>query len=167
MTMAVTAPSISPAPAPVSGSQATVAEVSDDDTPPPGWDQWGSLPTPALEPPVGVLVMRDDGCVMSGHPEDGAEASLSHAAPPASSGITARPEQERERVGAAPANFSEGQAEQALWDKLHGHSASLNQAQNEALRIHSGPAWRVFQVRDCSSSLVVLPLSFLPRPRFP
>jgi CTP:molybdopterin cytidylyltransferase MocA len=36
MTMAVTAPSIPPAPAPVSGSQAAAVEVLDDDTPPPG-----------------------------------------------------------------------------------------------------------------------------------
>jgi hypothetical protein len=38
MTMAVTMPSISPAPAPISGSQAAVVEVPNDDTPPPGWD---------------------------------------------------------------------------------------------------------------------------------
>jgi hypothetical protein len=44
MTTAVTAPSISPAPAPVGGSQAVVVEVPDDDTPPPGWDQWGAYP---------------------------------------------------------------------------------------------------------------------------
>jgi hypothetical protein len=43
-TMAVTAPSILPAPAPVSGCQAAVVDVPDDDTPPPGWDQWGSVP---------------------------------------------------------------------------------------------------------------------------
>jgi hypothetical protein len=91
MTMAVTAPSISPVPAPVSGSQAAVVEVPDDDTLPPGWDQWGSLPAPAPEPPVGVLVMRDDGCKMSGRPTDGTEASSSRAAPLASDGIAARP----------------------------------------------------------------------------
>jgi hypothetical protein len=44
MTTAVTAPSISPTPALVSASQAAVVEVPDDDTPPPGWDHWGSLP---------------------------------------------------------------------------------------------------------------------------
>jgi hypothetical protein len=36
MTTAVTAPSILPAPAPVSDSQAAVVEIPDDDTPPPG-----------------------------------------------------------------------------------------------------------------------------------
>jgi hypothetical protein len=92
MTMAVTAPSISPASAPISGSQVAVVEVLDDDTLPPGWDQWGGLPAPAPEPPVGVLVMRDDGCVMSGHPAYGVEASSSRATPPASDGTAARPE---------------------------------------------------------------------------
>jgi hypothetical protein len=50
MTMAVTAPSILPALAPVSGGQVAVVEVPNDDTPLPGWDQWGSLPAPAPEP---------------------------------------------------------------------------------------------------------------------
>jgi hypothetical protein len=95
MTMAVTAPSISPVLALVSGSQAAVVEVPDDDNTPLGWDQWGSLPARALEPPVGVLVMRDDGCVMSGHPADGAEASSLYVVLPASDGAAARPEQER------------------------------------------------------------------------
>jgi hypothetical protein len=105
--MAVTAPSISSVPAPVSSSQAAVVEVPDDDTLPPGWDQWGSLPAPAPEPPVGVLVMRDDGCVMSGRPTDGAEASSSCAAPPASDGTAACPEQEEERVDVALAHFAD------------------------------------------------------------
>jgi hypothetical protein len=56
MTTAVTVPSISPAPTPISGIQAVVVEVPDDDTPPPGWDKWGSLPTPAPELPVGALM---------------------------------------------------------------------------------------------------------------
>jgi hypothetical protein len=42
MTMAVTAPSISLVPAPVSGSQAAVVEVPDDDTLPPGWTSGGA-----------------------------------------------------------------------------------------------------------------------------
>jgi hypothetical protein len=97
MTTAVTAPSIPPAPTPVSGSQTAVVEIPDDDTPPPGWDQWGNLLAPAPEPP-GVLVMRDDSDVMSGRPADGAEASLSRAVVPASDGAAARPEQEREHA---------------------------------------------------------------------
>jgi hypothetical protein len=36
MTMAVTAPSISPVPAPTGGPQVAVVEIPDDDVPPPG-----------------------------------------------------------------------------------------------------------------------------------
>jgi hypothetical protein len=49
---------------------------------------------------VGVLVMREDDCVMSGCLTHSAEASSFRAALPASGGIAARPEQERERVNA-------------------------------------------------------------------
>jgi hypothetical protein len=51
--------------------------------------------------------------------------------------------------------FADAQEEQQLWEELRGHGASLNRALNEALQIHGGPAWRVFQVRWCSC--VVLP----------
>jgi hypothetical protein len=101
MTTAVTTPSISPAPTPVSGSQVAVVEVPHDDTTSSGWDQWGSLSAPAPEPPLGVLVVRDDG------PADGAEASLSHAVFPALDGAAARPEQERERAITPPAHFAD------------------------------------------------------------
>jgi hypothetical protein len=57
-------------------------------------------------------------------------------------GPSARPEQEH--ADAPPAHFVEAQAEQGLWQELCDHDASLNRALNEALRIHSGPAWRVF-----------------------
>jgi chromosome segregation ATPase len=36
-----------------------------------------------------------------------------------------------------------------LWVELRDHGAALNRALNEALRIHGGPAWRIFQVRRC------------------
>jgi hypothetical protein len=36
-----------------------------------------------------------------------------------------------------------------LWGELRDHDAALNRALNEALRIHGGPAWRVFRVRRC------------------
>jgi hypothetical protein len=39
-------------------------DVPDDDAPPPGWGQWENWPAPAPEPATGVLVMREDGCVM-------------------------------------------------------------------------------------------------------
>jgi hypothetical protein len=167
MTTAVTAPSISPAPAPVGGSQAVVVEVPDDDTPPPGWDQWGSLPAPAPEPPVGAVGVRDDGRVTSGRPTDGAEASSSRAVLTASDGTAARPEQGRECAITPPPHFADAQAEQELWQEFRDHGASLNRAMNEALRVHSGPVWRVFQVRGSPLSLVILPLSFLPRPCLP
>jgi hypothetical protein len=44
-------------------------------------------------------------------------------------------------------HFADAQEEQQLWEELRDHGASLNRVLNEALRIHGGPAWRVFQVR--------------------
>jgi hypothetical protein len=123
MTTTVTASSIPPAPAPVSGSQAAVVEIPNDDTPPPGWDQWGNLLAPASEHSTGVLVMRDDGSVMSGRPADGAEASSSRSVLPASDGAAAHPEQERERADAPPAHFASAQAEKALWQEFRDHAS--------------------------------------------
>jgi hypothetical protein len=54
--------------------------------------------------------------------------------------------QEREHADTPSAHFVMAQAEQGLWQELRDHGASLNRALNEALQIHSGPAWRVFQV---------------------
>jgi hypothetical protein len=94
-----------------------------------------------------VLVVRDDGGVALGRPADGAEASSSRGILPASDSIVARPEQERERADAPPAHFASAQAEQALWQEFRDHGGSLNRALKEALQIHGGPAWRVYQVR--------------------
>jgi chromosome segregation ATPase len=69
----------------------------------------------------------------------GAEASSSRAGPPASG---------EGRVDEPPA-FADAQEEQQLWGELRDHGAALNRALNEALWIHGGPAWRVFQVRRC------------------
>jgi hypothetical protein len=88
--------------------------------------------------------MREDGCVMPRHPTCGVEASSSRATLPAPDGTAAHPEQERERASAPPVHFSEAQAEQALWQEFRDHGASLNNMLNEVLRIHAGPAWRVF-----------------------
>jgi hypothetical protein len=74
-------------------SQATVVEIPDDDVPPPGWDQWASLPTPAPEPQAGALVRRWDSHMVAGGPRHGAEASSSRAGPPDSG---------EERVDAPP-----------------------------------------------------------------
>jgi hypothetical protein len=125
-------------PALTGSSQATAVEIPDDDVPPPRWDQWASLPTPAPEPQAGVLVRRWDGHMVVGGPRHATEASSSLAAP-----CLGR----RARRCAAPPHFADAQEEQQLWEELRGHSASLNRALNEALRIHGGPAWHVFQVR--------------------
>jgi hypothetical protein len=55
-------------------------------------------------------------------------------------------DQGQEEADASSAHFIDAQAEQGLWEELRDLGASLNRALNEALRIHSGPAWRVFQV---------------------
>jgi hypothetical protein len=77
----------------------------------------------------------------SGH---GAEASSSCAGRPASGDPAASLGQGQERVDTPPPHFADAQEEQQLWEELRGHGASLNRALNEALRIHGGPAWRVF-----------------------
>jgi hypothetical protein len=69
----------------------------------------------------------------------GAEASSSRA------GCSAPVEG---RVGDPPA-FADAQGEQELWGELRNHGAALDRALNEALWIHGGPAWRVFQVGRC------------------
>jgi hypothetical protein len=53
MTTAVTGPTVPPAPAPIDDSQAAVVEVPNDDVPPPGWDQWVSLPRQPPSPRQG------------------------------------------------------------------------------------------------------------------
>jgi hypothetical protein len=102
-----------------------------------------------------------------GCPADGAGASSSRAALPTSGGPAAHPEQERERAGTPLAHFVEAQAEQELWQELRDHGSSLNRALNEALRIHSGPAWRVFQVSGFSSDFVVSSPAFFRVHAFP
>jgi hypothetical protein len=83
-------------------------------------------------------------------------------------GPAASLERGQERVDAPPPHFADAQAEQELWEELRDHGASLNQTLNEALRIHGGPAWRVFHVRNhllvfCVSSPPLLLLrSFFP-----
>jgi hypothetical protein len=54
--------SASPALVPTSGDHAVVVDIADDDALPPEWSQWEARPASAPEP---VLVMREDGCVMS------------------------------------------------------------------------------------------------------
>jgi hypothetical protein len=49
-----------------------------------------------------------------------------------------------------PSTFANAHEEQQLWAELRDHGASLNRVLNEVLRIHGGPAWRIFQVKRCS-----------------
>jgi hypothetical protein len=55
-----------------------------------------------------------------------------------------------------PPHFTDAQEEEQLWEELRDHGTSLNRVLNEALRIHGGPTWRVFQVRRYSR---VVPLA--------
>jgi hypothetical protein len=84
-------------------------------------------------------VMRREGHMVAGGRGHGAEALSSRAGRSAPvEGFTGDP----------PA-FAGAQGEQELWGELCNHGAALDRALNEALRIHGGPAWRVFQVGCC------------------
>jgi hypothetical protein len=83
-------------------------EIPDDDVPPPGWDQWASLPMPAPEPQAGALVRRWDGHMVVVGSRCGVEASSSRAAPP---GLG------EEHIDEPPA-FADVQEEQQLWEEL-------------------------------------------------
>jgi hypothetical protein len=90
-------------------------------------------------------VRRRDGHIVAGGRGHGAEASSSRAGHPAPG---------EGRVDSPP-TFADALEEQGLWEVLRDHGAALNRALNEALRIHDGPAWRVFQVRRrCLFSLI-------------
>jgi hypothetical protein len=71
---------------------AKVVDVTDDDAPPPGWGQWGNQPASAPERARGVLVMREDGCVMSQRPAHNAEALSSRAVLPTPDVVVVHPE---------------------------------------------------------------------------
>jgi hypothetical protein len=103
-------------PAPAGGSRAEVVEFLDDDSPPPGWDQWVSFPTPSSESQEGALARRRDGHMVAGGRGHGAEASSSRAD---------RSAPGEGRVGDLPA-FANAQEEQELWGELRDHGAVLN-----------------------------------------
>jgi hypothetical protein len=121
---------------PAGGSRVEVVEVPDDDSSPPGWDQWASFPTRSPEPQEGALVRRHEGHMVAGERGHGAEASSSRAGHPA---------QVEGAIDDPPA-FADARGEQELWGELRRHGATLDRALNEALQVHGGPAWRVFQV---------------------
>jgi hypothetical protein len=111
-----------------------VVEIPDDDSPPPGWDQWVSFPTLSPESQEGALVRRREGHMVAGGRGHGAEASSSRAGRSAPV----------EGFAGDPPAFADAQREQELWGELRNHGAALDRVLNEALRIHGGPAWRVF-----------------------
>jgi hypothetical protein len=79
---ATAATAVPPEPVPTAVAQATVVEIPNDDAPPPGWGQWENWPAPAPEPTAGLLVVREDDCVVPRQPSHGAEASSSRAVQP-------------------------------------------------------------------------------------
>jgi hypothetical protein len=113
-----------------------VVEIPDDDSPPPRWDQWVSFPTLSPESQEGALVRQREGHMVAGGRGHGAEASSSRAGRSAPV----------EGFAGDPPAFADAQGEQELRGELRNHGAALDRALNEALRIHGGPAWRVFQV---------------------
>jgi hypothetical protein len=112
-----------PEPVLAGSSQAMAVEIPDDDTPPPGWDQWVNLPMPSPESQEeGALVRRCDGHMVAGGRGHGAEASSSRAGRSASG---------EGRIGGPPA-FADAREEQELWGELRDHGAVLNRVLNEA-----------------------------------
>jgi hypothetical protein len=81
-------------------------------------------------------VRRGEGHMVAGGRGHGAEASSSRVGRSAPV----------EGFAGDPPAFADAQREQELWGELRNHGAALDRALKEALRIHGGPAWRVFQV---------------------
>jgi hypothetical protein len=75
-----------------------------------------------------------------------AEASTSRATPPAPDVAVSQLEQGLHRPGVPRVLLDEVQAEQALWQEFCEHGASLNAALTEALRLHGGPSFQLFEV---------------------
>jgi hypothetical protein len=90
--------------------------------------------------------MRADGCVVSQHPVHDTEASTSRSAPPASDVVVSQPKQGLRRPSVPHALLDEAQVEQALWQEFRDHGTSINNALTEALRLHGGPSFRLFDV---------------------
>jgi hypothetical protein len=86
------------------GSRAVVVEIPDDDSLPPGWDQWASVPTLSPESQEGALVRRCEGHMVAGSRGHGAEASSSHAGHST----------QVEGIAGDPPAFADAQGEQEL-----------------------------------------------------
>jgi hypothetical protein len=83
MAVEVAVPPTSPVPAAAGGAEAVVVEITDDDVPPLGWDQWASAPAPAPEASAGVLVAQSGAGAALGHAVDGVGPSSPRAGPSA------------------------------------------------------------------------------------
>jgi hypothetical protein len=120
---------------------------------------------PALAPKrtPKVLVMREDGYVMSQRPAHDAEASISHTATPALDVAVAHTEQGLRRADAPPTHFNKDQAKQAFWQEFRDHDASINNVLTKALRIHRGPSIWIFQVSVFRRIRDLLPHPFCVR----
>jgi hypothetical protein len=55
-------------------------------------------------------------------------------------------EQELHHPGVPRSLLDEVQAEQVLWQEFHDHGASLNVALAEALQLHGGQSFHLFEV---------------------
>jgi hypothetical protein len=73
------------------GDHEAAGATADDDAP-PGWGQLRGQPGTAPECAPGVLVMREDDCVISQRPAHDTKASMSHTAPPAPDVTVTHPE---------------------------------------------------------------------------
>jgi hypothetical protein len=93
-----------------------VVEIPDDDSPPPGWDQWVIFPTLSPESQKGALVRWREGHMVAGGRGHAVEASSSRA------GCSAPVEG---FAGDSPA-FADAQGEQELWGELRNHGAALD-----------------------------------------
>jgi hypothetical protein len=85
--------------------------------------------------------------MISQRPGHDAEASTSHAA-------LLAPDIAPSQLDSL---LDEARTERALWQEFHAHSASLNTALTEALRLHGGWSFQIFEARI----LVRLALFFL------
>jgi hypothetical protein len=83
---------------------------------------------------------------MSQRPVHNTEASTSRVVPLAPDATVLQLEQGQRHPGVPHALFDEAQADQALWQKFHAHGASLNAALTEALRLHGGRSFQLFEV---------------------
>jgi hypothetical protein len=90
--------------------------------------------------------VRSDGCVMSQRPTHDTEESTSRVVPPAPDAAVSELEQGLRRPEVLRTLHDEAQAEQALWQEFCAHSASLNTTLTEALRLHGGPSFQLFEV---------------------